>query len=129
MFSNTELGTIASWAIAGKVIMKRYSGSDLFNQDECAREYMLMDSILREANHMIKKYVPMDADNIGYYLGMCEERAYFLGKQCAEGNLATEDFAHEMYVVGYLQRSLELGLITQEDMSIFEQWEEQGYPT
>lgn len=126
MFSVFELTVIKSWALTGKEILEKHLNSEVFThaeKEDKRREYAALDSIIEEAKRVQTEYVSLDADHMGHLLFICDEYLGYLNEQCQDGILSAVEYATGTYQVGRIQRGLELGMITAEDINGLNEWE------
>ena len=127
MFSGFELTVIKSWVLTGKEILQGHLNSPCFTHSEKEdkrREYAALESITEEVRRIQTEYVSLDADHIGYLLGVIEKYHEWVNEQVQCAEMSTLDYAEEKYQIGYMQGRLELGLLTSDDIGVINEWEE-----
>lgn len=68
-------------------------------------------------------FVSLDADHLGHLLVVISKYHDLINEQGETAEIAFMDFGVEKYQIGYLQSRAELGLLTQEDINVIEEWE------
>ena len=127
MFSGYELLVIKNWAVTGMEILQGHLQSAIFTpaeKEDKRREYAALESLIEEARSLLEEYVSVDPDHMGHMLCVCDEYKHLMREKCEDGVLSTEEYACECYQIGYMQGRLELGLLTEKDISVIEEWED-----
>lgn len=67
----------------------------------------------------------LDADHLGYLCVVCERYHQLIIDKAQKAELGTMDFGQLSYQVGYIQGRLEVEAITESDLKVLEEWEQE----
>ena len=67
----------------------------------------------------------LDADQLGHFYIVCERYHQRIINQVLAAEMETMEFGQLSYQVGYMQGSLEAEMITEEDLKVLEEWEQE----
>lgn len=126
MFSVFELTVIKSWALTGKEILEKHLNSEVFThaeKEDKRREYAALDSIIETARMLQAAYVSIDADHLGHVIFIIDEYKHYVKELLDTAEMSTEDYAAECYQIGYMQGRAELGLLSEKDLNVINEWE------
>lgn len=126
MFSGFELTVIKSWALTGKDILLGHLQSEVFThgeKEDKRREYNALESIIDTAKELQTKYANVDADHLGHMIFILDEYKHYVKELLDTAEMSTEDYAAECYAIGYLQGRAEIGLLSEKDINIIDEWE------
>ena len=70
-------------------------------------------------------YLSLDADHLGYLCVVCERYHQRIIDQVQAAEMATMDYGQLAYQVGYMQGRLEAEMITENDLEVLEEWEQE----
>ena len=70
-------------------------------------------------------YLSLDADHLGHLCVVCERYHQRIIDQVQAAEIATMEFGQLAYQVGYMQGRLEAEMITEEDLEVLEEWEQE----
>ena len=70
-------------------------------------------------------YLSLDADHLGHLCVVCERYHQWIIDQVQTAEMTTMDYGQLAYQVGYMQGKLEAEMITEEDLEILEEWEQE----
>ena len=70
-------------------------------------------------------YQSLDADHLGHLCEVCERYHQRIIDQVQAAEMETMEFGQLAYQVGYMQGRLEAEMITEEDLEILEEWEQE----
>lgn len=127
MFSGFELIVIKSWALTGREQLQarlQDEGRAPRDKENMQREYDALGSIIDTVRGIQKEYVGVDADHQGHMLSVLEAYADYVKELLYTAEMSTEDYAEEYYQIGYMQGRLELGLVSRDDISVIDDWED-----
>ena len=71
------------------------------------------------------EYISLDADHLGHFYIVCERYRQRIIDQVLAAEMETMEFGQLSYQVGYMQGSLEAEMITEEDLKVLEEWEQE----
>ena len=70
-------------------------------------------------------YISLDADHLGYLCVVCERYHQRIIDQVQAAEMTTMDYGQLAYQVGYMQGRLEAEMITENDLEVLEEWEQE----
>ena len=70
-------------------------------------------------------YLSLDADHLGHLCVVCERYHQRIIDQVQAAEMETMEFGQLAYQVGYMQGRLEAEMITEEDLKVLEEWEQE----
>ncbi len=70
-------------------------------------------------------YISLDADHLGYLCVVCERYHQRIIDQAQTAEMTTMDYGQLAYQVGYMQGRLEAEMITENDLEVLEEWEQE----
>ena len=70
-------------------------------------------------------YISLDADHLGYLCVVCERYHQRIIDQVLAAEMTTMDYGQLAYQVGYMQGRLEAEMITEKDLKVLEEWEQE----
>ena len=70
-------------------------------------------------------YLILDADHLGHFCVVCERYHQRIIDQVQAAEITTMDYGQLAYQVGYMQGRLEAEMITEEDLKVLEEWEQE----
>lgn len=70
-------------------------------------------------------YLSLDADHLGHFCVVCEMYHQRIIDQVQAAEITTMDYGQLAYQVGYMQGILEAEMITEEDLKVLEEWEQE----
>ena len=70
-------------------------------------------------------YLSLDADHLGHLYVVCERYHQRIIDQVLAAEMETMEFGQLSYQVGYMQGRLEAEMITEEDLEVLEEWEQE----
>ena len=70
-------------------------------------------------------YISLDADHLGHLCVVCERYHQRIIDQVQAAEITTMDYGQLAYQVGYMQGKLEAEMITEEDLKVLEEWEQE----
>ena len=70
-------------------------------------------------------YISLDADHLGYFCVVCERYHQRIIDQVLAAEMETMEFGQLAYQVGYMQGRLEAEMITEKDLKVLEEWEQE----
>ena len=70
-------------------------------------------------------YISLDADHLGHLCVVCERYHQRIIDQVQAAEIATMEFGQLAYQVGYMQGRLEAEMITEKDLEVLEEWEQE----
>ena len=70
-------------------------------------------------------YLSLDADHLGHLCVVCERYHQRIIDQVQAAEIATMEFGQLAYQVGYMQGRLEAEMITEKDLEVLEEWEQE----
>ena len=70
-------------------------------------------------------YISLDADHLGYLCVVCERYHQRIIDQVQTAEMTTMDYGQLAYQVGYMQGRLEAEMITENDLEVLEEWEQE----
>lgn len=70
-------------------------------------------------------YISLDADHLGHLCVVCERYHQRIIDQVQTAEMTTMDYGQLAYQVGYMQGRLEAEMITEEDLEVLEEWEQE----
>ena len=70
-------------------------------------------------------YISLDADHLGYLCVVCERYHQWIIDQVQAAEMTTMDYGQLAYQVGYMQGRLEAEMITENDLEVLEEWEQE----
>ena len=70
-------------------------------------------------------YISLDADHLGYLCVVCERYHQRIIDQVLAAEMETMEFGQLAYQVGYMQGRLEAEMITEKDLKVLEEWEQE----
>ena len=128
MFRSIEFRMIRGWAKARASILEAQIRGEIFpsgDEDTNRGELELCQSIEETAEGALNQYLSLDADHTGYLLGVCAGYMEHVNARCYDGEMSVDEVVAESYQIGYMQGRLEIGLITQKDLKVLSDWEEE----
>lgn len=69
-------------------------------------------------------FASVDADHVIHMLEVCKSFMAQELARCTSGDLGAEEYTAEAYQIGYMQGRLELGIVSESDVKVIEDWEE-----
>ena len=70
-------------------------------------------------------YLSLDADHLGHLLVVCNAYHEWLIEQVQTAEMEIMDYGFLAYQVGYMQGRLEAEMITEKDLEVLEEWEQE----
>ena len=70
-------------------------------------------------------YLSLDADHLGHLCVVCERYHQRIIDQVQAAEITTMDYGQLAYQVGYMQGRLEAEMITEKDLEVLEEWEQE----
>lgn len=70
-------------------------------------------------------YLSLDADQLGHLLVVCNAYHEWIIEQVQTAEMEIMDYGFLAYQVGYMQGRLEAERITEDDLTILKEWEEE----
>ena len=70
-------------------------------------------------------YISLDADHLGYLCVVCERYHQRIIDQVQTAEMTTMDYGQLAYQIGYMQGRLEAEMITENDLEVLEEWEQE----
>lgn len=70
-------------------------------------------------------YISLDADHLGHLCVVCERYHQLIINKVLAAELETMEFGQLSYQVGYMQGRLEVEAITESDLNVLEEWEQE----
>lgn len=70
-------------------------------------------------------YISLDADHLGHLCVVCERYHQRIIDQVLAAEMETMEFGQLAYQVGYMQGRLEAEMITEKDLEVLEEWEQE----
>ena len=70
-------------------------------------------------------YISLDADHLGHLCVVCERYHQRIIDQVQTAEMTTMDYGQLAYQVGYMQGRLEAEMITEKDLEVLEEWEQE----
>ena len=70
-------------------------------------------------------YISLDADHLGHLCVVCERYHQRIIDQVQAAEIDTMDYGQLAYHVGYMQGRLEAEMITEKDLEVLEEWEQE----
>ena len=70
-------------------------------------------------------YLSLDADHLGYLCVVCERYHQRIIDKVQAAEMTTMDYGQLAYQVGYMQGRLEAEMITENDLEVLEEWEQE----
>ena len=70
-------------------------------------------------------YLSLDADHLGYLCVVCERYHQRIIDQVQTAEMTTMDYGQLAYQIGYMQGRLEAEMITENDLEVLEEWEQE----
>ena len=70
-------------------------------------------------------YLSLDADHLGHLCVVCERYHQRIIDQVQAAEMTTMDYGQLAYQVGYMQGRLEAEMITENDLEVLEEWEQE----
>ena len=70
-------------------------------------------------------YLSLDADHLGHLCVVCERYHQRIIDQVQAAEIGAMEFGQLAYQVGYMQGRLEAERITEDDLTILKEWEEE----
>ena len=70
-------------------------------------------------------YLSLDADHLGHLCVVCERHHQRIIDQVLAAEMETMEFGQLAYQVGYMQGRLEAEMITEKDLKVLEEWEQE----
>ena len=67
----------------------------------------------------------LDADHLGHLCVVCERYHQLIIDQVLAAEMETMEFGQLAYQVGYMQGRLEAEMITEKDLEVLEEWEQE----
>ena len=70
-------------------------------------------------------YLSLDADHLGHLCVVCERYHQRIIDQVQAAEMTTMDYGQLAYQIGYMQGRLEAEMITEKDLKVLEEWEQE----
>ena len=70
-------------------------------------------------------YISLDADHLGHLCVVCERYHQRIIDQVQTAEMTTMDYGQLAYQIGYMQGRLESEMITENDLEVLEEWEQE----
>lgn len=70
-------------------------------------------------------YISLDADHLGHLCVVCERYHQRIIDQVQTAEMTTMDYGQLAYQIGYMQGRLEAEMITENDLEVLEEWEQE----
>ena len=70
-------------------------------------------------------YISLDADHLGHLCVVCERYHQRIIDQVLAAEMTTMDYGQLAYQIGYMQGRLEAEMITENDLEVLEEWEQE----
>ena len=70
-------------------------------------------------------YLSLDADHLGHLCVVCKRYHQWIIDQVQAAEIETMEFGQLTYQVGYMQGRLEAEMITEKDLEVLEEWEQE----
>ena len=70
-------------------------------------------------------YISLDADHLGHLCVVCERYHQRIIDQVQAAEMTTMDYGQLAYQIGYMQGRLEAEMITENDLEVLEEWEQE----
>ena len=70
-------------------------------------------------------YISLDADHLGHLCVVCERYHQRIIDQVQAAEMTTMDYGQLAYQIGYMQGRLESEMITENDLEVLEEWEQE----
>lgn len=70
-------------------------------------------------------YLSLDADHLGHLCVVCERYYQRIIDQVLAAEMETMEFGQLAYQIGYMQGRLEAEMITEKDLEVLEEWEQE----
>ena len=70
-------------------------------------------------------YLSLDADHLGHLCVVCERYHQRIIDQVQTAEMTTMDYGQLAYQIGYMQGRLESEMITENDLEVLEEWEQE----
>ena len=70
-------------------------------------------------------YLSLDADHLGHLCVVCERYHQRIIDQVQAAEMTTMDYGQLAYQIGYMQGRLEAEMITENDLEVLEEWEQE----
>ena len=70
-------------------------------------------------------YLRLDADHLGHLCVVCERYHQRIIDQVQAAEMTTMDYGQLAYQIGYMQGRLEAEMITENDLEVLEEWEQE----
>ena len=70
-------------------------------------------------------YLSLDADHLGHLCVVCERYHQWIIDQVQTAEMEIMEYGYLAYQVGYMQGRLEAEMITEEDLEVLEEWEQE----
>ena len=70
-------------------------------------------------------YLSLDADHLGHLCVVCERYHQRIIDQVQTAEMTTMDYGQLAYQIGYMQGRLEAEMITENDLEVLEEWEQE----
>ena len=70
-------------------------------------------------------YISLDADHLGHLCVVCERYHQRIIDQVQAAEMTTMDYGQLAYQIGYMQGRLEAEMITEKDLEVLEEWEQE----
>ena len=70
-------------------------------------------------------YISLDADHLGHLCVVCERYHQRIIDQVLAAEMTTMDYGQLAYQIGYMQGRLEAEMITEKDLEVLEEWEQE----
>lgn len=131
MFSHYELELIQEMCEEGMEAHR--SALKIFDLDDPreARDYVNVErqiDVLTELSVKCEDYqlefASVDADHMIHLLGVCESFMTRELARCTSGDIGAEEYAAVTYQIGYMCGRAELGILSESDVRVIEDWEE-----
>lgn len=131
MFSHYELELIKEMCEDG--VEAHRSSLKMFDLDDPreAVDYVNVErqiDVLTELSVKCEDYqlefASVDADHMIHLLEVCKSFMAQELARCTSGDIGAEEYAAEAYQIGYMQGRAELGILSEADVRVIEDWEE-----
>ena len=70
-------------------------------------------------------YLSLDADHLGHLLVVCNAYHEWIIEQVQTAEMEIMEYGQLAYQVGYMQGRLEAEMITEKDLEVLEEWEQE----
>lgn len=70
-------------------------------------------------------YVAMDADHLIHLYHVCVQYGEHLVKRLHKGTISVSDYTSEVYQIGYMHGRIEAERLTEKDLKVMSEWEQE----